>query len=88
MSPKAKHVKYISPYRLKVEFFNGEMRLFNLEPYLIYPVYEKLADEAFSAKATVENGLVVWDKETDMDPDRLYLESEPLLSMEKGLPTS
>ncbi len=78
MNPKANKLYYRSPYQLEVWFANGEVKLFNLKPYLAYPVYEKLEDEIYCAKATVQNGIVVWDEETDMDPDRLYLESEPL----------
>ena len=58
-------------------FVKGEEKTFDLTPYLVYPVYEKLQDEAYCAKAKVQNGIVVWDEETDIDPDRLYLESKP-----------
>lgn len=66
---------------MEIEFSNGEVRSFNLKPYLIFPIYEKLSDEAVCAKASVENGIVVWDEETDFDPDRLYLESDPLVAL-------
>lgn len=78
MNPKAtKHI-YRSPCRLEIRFADGEQKLFDLKLYLAYPVYEKLKDESYCAKATVQNGVVVWDEETDFDPDRLYLEGKPL----------
>lgn len=76
MNPKAKEVSYQVPYQLLVSFTNGENRLFDLVPYLQYPVYENLQDEAYCRKVSVQNGIVVWDNETDIDPDRLYLESK------------
>ncbi len=47
-------------------------------PYLHYPVYEQLSDEAYCRKAKVKEGIVVWDEETDIGPDQLYLKSVPL----------
>ena len=78
MNPKAKEVSYQIPYQLLVSFTNGENRLFDLVPYLQYPVYENLQDETYCKKASVQDGIVVWDNETDIDPDRLYLESKPV----------
>lgn len=68
---------------LLVVFINNEKRLFDVKPYLVYPVYEKLKDEACFAKAKVREGIVVWDDETDLDPDRLYLESQPVAAMQQ-----
>lgn len=69
-------MRYKQDYRLVVVFTNGEEKLFDLKPFLSYPVYESLKDETYCAKAKVQDGIVVWDAETDMDPDRLYLESQ------------
>lgn len=52
---------------------NGEIKEFDLTPYLNYPVFEKLRDESYCRKARVAYGTVVWDDETDFDPDTLYL---------------
>jgi hypothetical protein len=76
MNPRAKTVRYKKGFQLHVVFVNGEEKIFDSKPYLAYPVYEKLQDEAYCAKAKVQNGVVLWDNETDMDPDRLYLESK------------
>lgn len=75
MNPRAKNILYKSPYNLIVTFTNGEVKIFDLQPYLNYPVYEELKNESYCSKATVENGTVVWNDEIDIDPDRLYLES-------------
>jgi hypothetical protein len=75
MNPRAKDILYKSPYNLIVTFTNGEVKKFDLQPYLDYPVYEDLKNEAYCSKAKVCNGTIVWDDEIDLDPDRLYLES-------------
>jgi uncharacterized protein DUF2442 len=75
MNPRAKNIFYKSPYNFIVTFTNGEVKKFDVKPYLKYPVYEELKHESFCSKATIQNGIVVWNDEIDMDPDRLYLES-------------
>ncbi|MCW3110056.1 MAG: hypothetical protein JWQ09_4562 [Segetibacter sp.] len=72
-------MEYNSPYKLLVTFTNGKVEIFDLQPYLHYPVYEQLQDEIFCSKAKVEYEIVVWDKEIDIDPDRLFLESKELI---------
>jgi hypothetical protein len=78
MNPRAKNISYKSPYNLIVTFTNGEVKIFDLQPYLNYPVYHELKNESYCSKASVENGIVVWTDEIDIDPDRLYLESNTL----------
>ena len=75
MNPRAKNITYKSPYSLIVTFTNNEVKKFNLLPYLRYLVYEKLKNESFCRKVSIQNGTVVWNDEIDLDPDRLYLES-------------
>lgn len=77
MNPRVKNVEYQSPYKLKLVFTNNEVKQFDLAPYLSYPVYEPLSDEAFCQKAKVFLGTVVWDDVIDFDPDTLFLEAEP-----------
>ncbi len=75
MSPRVKQVKYKSPYKLLLTFANDEIKEFDLQPCLNYPVYETLQDEALCSRAKVCLGTVIWNDETDFDPDLLYLES-------------
>lgn len=39
--------------------------------------FKKLQNKSVWQKATVKHGTVVWDNETDFDPDTLYLEGVP-----------
>lgn len=81
MNPRAIDVKFKKPFSLVITFINNEVKEFNLIPYLNYPVYEKLQDEAYCRKATVLGGIIVWDEETDLDPDTVYLESHSVISV-------
>ncbi len=75
MNPRVQQVQYKHPHRLMLTFINGEIRDFDMSGYLHYPVYSKLNDTNFCSTAKVFMGTVVWDDETDFDPDILYLES-------------
>ncbi|MBP6022306.1 DUF2442 domain-containing protein [Ferruginibacter sp.] len=78
MNPRVQYVKYKQLHKLILTFTNGEVREFDMSGYLHYPVYSKLNDLAFCSTAKVFMGTVVWDDETDFDPDILYLESVPV----------
>jgi hypothetical protein len=75
MNPRVISVEYISPYKLKLKFNNNDIKQFDITPYLNYPVYHQLKNEAFCSTAKVFNNTVVWDDMIDFDPDTLYLES-------------
>jgi hypothetical protein len=81
MNPRVTAVKYKSKYKLVLDFTNGETKEFDFSSYLGYPVYEVLKDEGFCRKAKVFNGTVIWDDETDFDPDTLFIESKSLVSV-------
>jgi hypothetical protein len=81
MNPRAKKVEYESPYKIIVTFTNGEVKIFDLKYYLNFPIYQSLQDESFCKKVKVENGIVLWNEEIDLDPDRLYLESKKDVSL-------
>ena len=79
MHPRVKAVKALDNYILEIEFENGERGNFSVLPYLDYPVYQVLKDPIFFKRAKASMGLVSWDGEIDIDPDRLYLESSMLV---------
>ncbi|MDB5229941.1 MAG: hypothetical protein JWN76_746 [Chitinophagaceae bacterium] len=76
MNPDIKQVHVTKEKKLLLIFENGEIKFFDLNPYLKYRVYKPLADEQFLKKAYVFNGTVCWNDEIDFAPDTLYLESE------------
>lgn len=79
MNPRVSLVQYQSPHKLLLTFTNKEIKVFDFSGYLKYPIYTILNDEAFCKKVKVFNGTVIWDENTDFDPDTLYIESVPLV---------
>ncbi len=79
MNPRVKKVTALENYTLEIEFDNGEKGHFSVLPYLDYPVYQILKDHSVFSRAKASMGLVNWDGEIDIDPDRLYLECRMLV---------
>jgi len=77
MNPRVIAVAAHDDYTLLLTFTNGEMRRFDMTPYLCYPAFEPLHQVAFFKLARVGHGTVTWPKEIDFDPDTLYLEGRP-----------
>jgi hypothetical protein len=83
MLPRAISVKPIDNSKLLIIFNNDEERLFDVSPYLHYPVYELLNDPLFFKKARVFNGTIIWDDTIDFAPETLYMESTPVVNVVK-----
>lgn len=62
-------------HRLRLEFDNGETRLFDLTPWLDKGVFRALRDSPEFAQARVVDGSVEWPGEIDLSYDTLYLRS-------------
>ena len=82
MNPRIISVAYLQNHRLLLGFSNGEKKVFNLKPYLHYPIYQALEDEIFCGRVSVFNGTIKWNEVIDFDPDTLYLESLPYANVE------
>lgn len=78
MNPRVNSAVPHSDYTLTLVFVGGETRLFDVTPYLHYPVFQPLRDPGFFALATVRHGTVSWPRSIDFDPDTLYLESSEI----------
>ncbi len=75
-NPRIISVNPQADYKLLLQFNNGETGLFDMRPYLNYPVYKRLCNPSFFIKAFIQNGIVLWDENLDLDPDTAYLESK------------
>ena len=82
MNPYIATVQPLENHELLLTFTNGEIRHFDINPYLGYPAFEPLRQVAFFKLARASHGTVTWPKEIDFDPDTLYLESLPAKSEE------
>ncbi|HKP31415.1 MAG TPA: DUF2442 domain-containing protein [Chitinophagaceae bacterium] len=79
MNPRVLSVEYQGDHKFLLNFSNNEKRVFDLTPYLKYPVYEELRNESFCKRVRAFKGTIQWDNDIDFDPDRLYLESTEVL---------
>jgi hypothetical protein len=77
MNPRITAVTVHDGYALRLTFTNGEIRRFDVTPYLGYPAFEPLRQVAFFKLARASHGTVTWPREIDFDPDTLYLEGRP-----------
>lgn len=77
MTPDVIHVVPHPDYSIVAEFESGEMRRFDMRPYLDFPAYAALKEPGLFMRAHVENGTVVWSEEIDLSPDTLYLRGLP-----------
>ena len=62
-------------HRLRLEFSNGETRLFDLTPWLDKGVFRAQRDSPDFSQARVVDGSVEWPGEIDLSYDTLYLRS-------------
>ena len=77
MTPDVIKVVPQSDYVIVAEFETGEVRRFNMRPYLHYPAFAALNESALFMRAHVAHGTVAWSDEIDLSPDTLYLHGLP-----------
>lgn len=77
MNPRVKKVKTEPGYQLRLTFENGQVRLFDMKPYLSIGVFKALKHPADFESAKVVYGSVQWKGGQDLCPDTLYEESVP-----------
>ena len=78
MNPYVKHIRPLDDYRLEILFENGELRMFDIKPYLERGVFVHLQNPAMFRAARVVAGSVEWPGGLDLSYDTLYLESQPV----------
>jgi hypothetical protein len=64
-------------YHLEIEFSTGEVRLFDMRPYLDKGVFVQLKDREFFSQAYVAFDTVCWPNNLDIAPETLYSRSVP-----------
>ena len=67
-------VKYLSDYKLRLEFEDGSVRQVDLAKHLDGEVFEPLKDPSHfrTVRLHTELDTIVWDNGADMSPDFLY----------------
>ena len=77
MNPRVKNVKPNPDYTLTLIFTNGEVKVFDVKPYLKIGVFKELKDMKLFNSVRPFLGSIQWKNEQDFCPDTLYLESIP-----------
>ena len=80
MNPRVKNVKPLLDYTLLLSFDNGEEKIFDVKPFLDFGVFKALKDEKIFNAVRPCFGSISWPGDLDLDPDRLYLDSLPVLT--------
>lgn len=76
MTPDVIKVVATPDYSIVAEFETGELRRFDMRPYLDFPAYAALKEPGMFMRAHVKHGTVVWNEEIDLSPDTLYLRGQ------------
>ncbi len=75
MNPRVKIVKPLKDYKLYLEFNNGEVKIFDVKPFLSKGIFKELQNSEMFNSVRVVDGSVQWNNEADFCPDTLYVES-------------
>lgn len=65
-------VKIIDEYKLLLTFENGEVRIFDMNPYLEKGIFKELKDKTLFNSVRINFDTIEWNNEADMDPEMLY----------------
>jgi hypothetical protein len=65
-------------YHLKLTFKNGEIRMFDMNPYLNLGIFNELKNKAMFDTVRVSFDTIEWKNGADIDPEILYAESTPI----------
>lgn len=71
---RVKTVRYVSDYKLEIEFTNGVHKIVDLASHLDGEVFGPLKDKTYFAAVAVhpEIETIVWDNGADFSPEFLY----------------
>ena len=75
MIPAITSVTPLRDYALSLAFTTGEVRTFDMKPYLDTGIFQELKVGSVFQTARVNFGTVEWQNGADFDPESLYAES-------------
>jgi len=85
MNPRVKAVKPNPDYTITLVFTNGEVRRFDVKPYLSKGIFQELKDKGVFNSVRPLLGSVQWQNGQDFCPDTLYSESIPVIDVAETL---
>ncbi len=77
MNPRIAKVKATDNFNLELTFTNGEVKIFDVKPYLTKGLFNELRDEKVFNSVKCVLGSIQWINGLDLCPDTLYEESVP-----------
>jgi len=80
LNPRVKAVRPNPDYTILLTFTNGEVRQFDVKPYLEFGVFRELKNVSVFNSVKPFLGSIQWVNGQDFGPDTLYLESVPIIS--------
>jgi hypothetical protein len=80
MTPKITQVEAIENYKIKLNYENGEIKIFDVLPYISGPWYNELTNNKyFKTIHLISNGKgIEWENGQDIAPHELYDMSIPI----------
>jgi hypothetical protein len=76
INPRVTQVQPNPDYTLRLTFTNGQVRQFDVGPYLDRGIFQELRDQSLFSTVKVCLGTVQWKNGQDFCPDTLYEQSE------------
>jgi hypothetical protein len=77
LHPRVTAVEPQADYTLQLTFANGEVRVFDVKPYLATGIFRELRDPSAFNSVRPFLGSIQWKNEADLCPDMLYEQSLP-----------
>jgi hypothetical protein len=77
LPPKIKAVLPLPQAKIKLEYVDGQVRIFDMEPYLSQGVFRDLREPSLFASVHPVLGSVAWANGADVDPEVLFEDSVP-----------
>jgi hypothetical protein len=75
---KVSGVRPLENHRLWLRFNTGEVKIFDVAPWLTEPAFLPLSDEQVFRNVYIDYGVVVWeDGNIDLSPELLYRDGVP-----------
>ncbi len=75
MNPRVKSVKPNPDYTITLVFANGEVKRFDVKPYLNIGIFRELKSMSVFNSVKPFLGSVQWEHGQDLCPDTLYMDS-------------
>jgi hypothetical protein len=72
MSPAVIDVTPLPDYHLRLSFANGEVKRFDMNPFLTTGIFKELTENGMFQTVKVSFDTITWANEADIDPESLY----------------